>query len=404
MTEVFNCFSGASGLHSNTDKTDIVLNGVSPDIEEAILRHTGFKKGSLPFKYLGVRISHKRLSKIDCNVLVDKMLARIRDWNKKKISYSGRLILVKSVLETIHNYWSQIFFLPIGVMDRIKALCRNFLWEGHESYTKAPLVAWSVLCQGKEYGGLGLTDTHMWNIAAIGKLVWWIAIKKDHLRIKWVDKIYIKDVPWIKYQPTQYSSWAWRKICEVKEKFRDAYVQGKWLDTDDAYKISKGYEWLTHLTQQKVVWAKVVWNMFNIPRHNFILWLIQRLRLLTLDRLQKMGIANSGVCFLCARENESHHHLFHESSYAKLCYKQLSSRLQIQLVGDISPGQMLLQRKFSGLQRLVLSSLIVAVHYGIWHVRNVYRLDSYVMHPVTLIQQIKKESRLRIMAVAHGPS
>ncbi|XP_074306305.1 uncharacterized protein LOC141641547 [Silene latifolia] len=153
--EVFHCFSSASGLQISNEKSDIILNGLTPGVEDDILKYTGFKKGTLPFKYLGVQISHKRLTKLDCNVLVDRMLLRIRGWNKRKISYSGRLVLVKSVLATIHNYWSQIFILPMGVIDRIKALCRNFLWEGGEGYSKAPLVAWSTLCKGKEYGGLG---------------------------------------------------------------------------------------------------------------------------------------------------------------------------------------------------------------------------------------------------------
>ncbi|XP_074297251.1 uncharacterized protein LOC141627956 [Silene latifolia] len=156
--EAFNCFSGASGLQISSEKSDIILNGLTPSTEDNILKYTGFKKGTLPFKYLGVQISHKRLTKLDCNVLVDWMLLRIRGWNKRKISYSGRLVLVKSVLATIHNYWSQIFILPMGVIDRIKALCRNFLWEGGEGYSKALLVAWCTLCKGKG-GGLGLIDT-----------------------------------------------------------------------------------------------------------------------------------------------------------------------------------------------------------------------------------------------------
>ncbi|XP_074299673.1 uncharacterized protein LOC141630822 [Silene latifolia] len=254
----------------------------------------------------------------------------------------------------------------------------------------------------KEYGGLGLVDTHLWNLAAVDKLVWWIAVKKDHLWIKWVDKIYIKDTPWIDYQPSQSSSWAWRKICEIKDRFRDAYLQGKWMEADDMYTISKGYEWLTFQSHQKVIWAKAVWNRFNTPRHCFILWLLQRQRLLTLDRLQKMGVVTSGVCFVYSRGLETHQHLFQECEYAKKCYQLLFSWLKITMTGDVSTGKVLMQRKLSGFQRLVISSLIVAVQYGIWHVRNVCRVDKYLMHPETLLQQVRKESKLRIMAVALG--
>ncbi|XP_074291817.1 uncharacterized protein LOC141618622 [Silene latifolia] len=78
IMEVFNCFTGASTLHISSDKSDIILNGIDQSTEAAILEYTGFKKGSLPFKYLGVKISQRRLCKGDCNILVDRMIKRIR--------------------------------------------------------------------------------------------------------------------------------------------------------------------------------------------------------------------------------------------------------------------------------------------------------------------------------------
>ncbi|XP_074298446.1 uncharacterized protein LOC141629326 [Silene latifolia] len=105
LVVAFDFFSKASGLHINTDKTDIMFIGrLQPEVEDIIVRKIGFKKGSLPFKYLGVNISHKKLSKMECAILVDKMIHRIKGCNKRRISYTGRLVLVKSVLATLHNY------------------------------------------------------------------------------------------------------------------------------------------------------------------------------------------------------------------------------------------------------------------------------------------------------------
>ncbi|XP_074315270.1 uncharacterized protein LOC141651455 [Silene latifolia] len=403
MLEVFHCFSSASGLTISSEKSDIILNGIDDDTVGAILDHTGFKKGSLPFKYLGVKISHKRLTKNDCNVLVDRMVHRIRGWNKKKISYTGRLTLVKAVLSTIHTYWSQLFVLPAGVMERIQALCRNFLWEGGEDYTKAPLVAWSVLCKGKDEGGLGLVDLKTWNIAAIGKLVWWIAKKKDHLMIQWVDKIYMKGRSWLNYQPTAASSWAWRKIWEVKKKFQEAYSQGKWMTDGDEYTIAKGYDWLVQSTP-KIQWYKSAWNRFNIKRHCFIQWLIKHERLLTLDRLHKMGVTQNTTCYICGMAAESHKHLFQDCVYATKCYKELYAWLGVsdKKKQMVSADEVLKQRGWSGFVRLVTCALVVALQYNIWQTRNICRLDGMVPQPGTLLKRIKNEFKLRLMAVSKG--
>ncbi|XP_074296921.1 uncharacterized protein LOC141627584 [Silene latifolia] len=301
IMETFKRFFSASGLSINSEKSDFYCNGISQTVIHRVLQGTGFKSGQLPFKYLGVKISHKRLTKIDCNILVDRMIARIRGWNSRKISYSGRLILVKFVLSTIHNYWSQIFVLPAGIMDRIQALCRTFLWEGTDTYSKSPLVSWNVLCMDKKQEGLGLTDSKLWNYAAIGKLVWWIASKQDHLWIKWVDHIYLKGTPWFHYEPTNYSSWAWRKVCQIKSMFQSGYINGLWQGDAKDYTIVEGYKWLQSTAGTKVPWFTVVWNRYNVPKWNFTMWLVQHERLLTLDRLRKWGMAVPSECFICGQ-------------------------------------------------------------------------------------------------------
>ncbi|XP_074291895.1 uncharacterized protein LOC141618709 [Silene latifolia] len=370
LMTVFQCFSAASGLSISNEKSNIILNGIAREYEIEILAHTGFKKDKLPFKYLGVQISHKRLTKLNCNILVDKMVARIRGWNKRKISYSGRLV--------------------------------NFLWEWDDSYSKAPLVAWNTLCKGKLFGGLGIVDTKQWNIDAVGKLVWWIARKKDHLWIQWVDKVYIKQTDWMDYKPTSASSWAWRKVCEIKEIFKTAYVQGKWSSDDENYKISDGYNWLTQHDMDRVPWFKSVWNKFIIPKHSFILWLLNQERLLTLDRLVKMGITQQTSCFLCGIHAENHRQLFQECVYARQCYTQLFAWLQMQVPVHLSAASLLKIRKHTGFIRFLLSSLVAAMQYHIWLCRNTCRVDGYVIHPVAILKRIMSDCRMRLMSVSVG--
>lgn len=39
---------------------------------------TGYKEGKPPFKYLGVPLSPKKLSSMDCEMLVEKMTRKIK--------------------------------------------------------------------------------------------------------------------------------------------------------------------------------------------------------------------------------------------------------------------------------------------------------------------------------------
>ena len=153
---------------------------------------------------------------MDCNSFVEKLVSRIRGIGVRKISYAGRIVLIRSVLSTLHCYWARIFVIPLTVIKKIEAICRRFLWSGQENGEKMALVAWETICKPRKQGGLDIIRFYNWNLAAIAKYVWWISEKKDNLWVKWVHSIYIKQGDWMNYEPGYNTSWAWRKICRLK--------------------------------------------------------------------------------------------------------------------------------------------------------------------------------------------
>jgi len=54
-------FGRMSRLVVNAIKSSIFFDGVREHIKQPILLHTGFSKGTFPFKYLGVLLSPHRL-------------------------------------------------------------------------------------------------------------------------------------------------------------------------------------------------------------------------------------------------------------------------------------------------------------------------------------------------------
>lgn len=164
-------FSEASELTTNAGKSNIFNVNMEKESLEDICELTGYAEETVSFKYLGVPISSKRLSIVDCEILVDKLISRIKRWGTRNLSYVGRAQLVNSVLLHIHVYWSSIFLLPKKVLKSITAACRNFLWSGQVHTTKSPLIAWETVCLSKKEGGLDITECMRWNEAAIAKYV-----------------------------------------------------------------------------------------------------------------------------------------------------------------------------------------------------------------------------------------
>ncbi|XP_074278591.1 uncharacterized protein LOC141602184 [Silene latifolia] len=299
-------------------------NGVEESTMVMLERLSGMRRGKVPFKYLGVNITPKRLGVDDCQCLIEKISARIRGLGARKLSYAGRVVLIKSDLSTLHNYWARIFILPKTIISKIKALCRKFLWYGNDCKGSPALVSWEQVCQSTKKGGLGLKHLHWWNVAAVAKYVWWLALKTDHLWVRWIHAIYIKNVNWLDYKPGAGVCWAWKKICWVKEIMKPFFLhQGI-----ASYEIKEGYKWLADDGTVKN-WHPWISNSLIIPRHKFNIWLIAHRRLLTMDRLVKMEIIQANVCYLCGHDAETIDHLFFQCSFSSRCLALLQDWLKI---------------------------------------------------------------------------
>ena len=81
----------------------------------------------MPFRYLGVPITANKLSKLECELLVEKITRKITTWATKTTTYAGRAALVKSVLMGLFNFWATVFILPKGVIKELVTLYRNYL-------------------------------------------------------------------------------------------------------------------------------------------------------------------------------------------------------------------------------------------------------------------------------------
>ncbi|KAF3645514.1 hypothetical protein FXO38_19607 [Capsicum annuum] len=196
---VFMEFSQISGLVANNEKSSIYFGGVPKKVQTEVLQSLKFVQGSLPFRYLGVPLSTKKVSILQYQPLIDKIMGKIVSWTSRLLSYAGRAQLIKSILFSIQLFWSQIFIMPKKVVKCIEALCRNFLWSGGVDISKKALVAWEQLCRPYAVGGLNFLDIQTWNRAAISKLLWNLCKKKDRLWVKWVHLYYVsgkQGTPW----------------------------------------------------------------------------------------------------------------------------------------------------------------------------------------------------------------
>lgn len=149
MMSIFKMFSDSTGLQANPKKCKEYFGGTTDIEKRAILTTRGFEEGLLPFKYLGVPLSSRKLNINQCQPLIDKIVARINHWTANLLSFAGRSQLTLEMMEvSVSLLW----------WNRAKLLCSS--------------------CCG-------------------------MCKKKDKLWVKWLDAYYIKGRDTMQWNPLQ---------------------------------------------------------------------------------------------------------------------------------------------------------------------------------------------------------
>ncbi|XP_048491667.1 uncharacterized protein LOC125492950 [Beta vulgaris subsp. vulgaris] len=361
MLQGFKHFSNVSGLEVNENKTEVYTASMKEEEVQRILNASGFTRGKMPFKYLGVPISHKRLGVKECMVLVEKMTARVRCWSSRNISYQGRLVLVNAVLLSIQVYWAQMFVLPKKVIHEIQMVCRAYLWSDNYFSSSGGYVAWEKVCRPKNAGGLGVRNLECWNMATMGRYAWALETKKDNLWIKWVNELYVKNENWWDYKPTQGCSWYWKKICEVKDVLKGKLSEAV-LQNMHEYSVKSIYTILTDRLQKT-------------------------------KRLYDMGVATTDQCLICGMHEETQKHLFFECNYSKSIFRRIATWMGIQLSNMTvqSIMQWISRCRETKFKKQVYAMVLGALVYHIWRCRNEVYWSQYVSTVNNIVYRVQKD-------------
>lgn len=105
-------FEQRSGLAVSYQKTSFYGSGLSPQEIETIHASTGMSCETLHVRYLGVPLNSKKLNLANCELLIHQIKSRLFSWSVNSLSFSGRLLLIKTVIAGIITFWCSAFILP----------------------------------------------------------------------------------------------------------------------------------------------------------------------------------------------------------------------------------------------------------------------------------------------------
>lgn len=175
ISQVLKTFSEASGIEINLTKSKKNFFNTSIPVQRNLSRILQIQKASLPTKYLGIPLSEYAYKSANWEALLNKMKARLSNWTYRALNTASRLILVKSVLQTMPAYMFSALAAPKAVYKSIRSIQRSFLWNGASKQSKWALIKWTDICKPKREGGLGLRDPEILSKVVAAKIRWrWV--------------------------------------------------------------------------------------------------------------------------------------------------------------------------------------------------------------------------------------
>ncbi|XP_058733586.1 uncharacterized protein LOC131605219 [Vicia villosa] len=320
-------FSESTGLYTNPQKCHIYMGATDEDTKQQIINVNGYKEGQLPFKYLGIPLTSKKLSNAHYLPLIEKILSRLHHWSARLLSHAGRVQLIKAVGFAIANYWMQCFPIPKTVIKKINTACRTFIWTGGTSPSRKSPIAWKNMCKPMAKGGLNILDLDRWNTITMLKLLWDLCKKNDSLWVKWMHMYFIKNQNIMTMNCSNTSSWIIKGIMATRSIIPE--IQRCWDQSMNNSKFKLGDVYKNMLKQEtNVEWQGLIAGNVARPRAVFCLWMACHKRLATRDRLGKFGVSVPSSCGFC-QEIETIEHLFFECERLKYVWANVLQWIRV---------------------------------------------------------------------------
>lgn len=142
-------------MNLNIEKSSIVRlskkeNPVVPDI----CCRLGCKLQCTPISYLGLPLSANPRRRKTSDLVISKVEEKLSGWKKKLLCRSGKVVLIKCVLNSLHICYMSLFLMPSVVWKKLVYLKTSFLWGGDKDKRGLAMVSRKICELPKEVGGL----------------------------------------------------------------------------------------------------------------------------------------------------------------------------------------------------------------------------------------------------------
>ncbi|XP_016164591.1 uncharacterized protein LOC107607123 [Arachis ipaensis] len=145
------CFEVISGLSINFDKSSLIPINCEQLWTYNMCNLLGCKEANLPVRYLGISLGENPRRVSTWKPIINKVEEKLSLWKVKVLNKAGKLVLIKSVLNSLSVYYLSLYKIPKAMAEKIILLQKKFLWSKKEGRNGLKLVKWAVVQSPKKW-------------------------------------------------------------------------------------------------------------------------------------------------------------------------------------------------------------------------------------------------------------
>jgi hypothetical protein len=211
-------FEELSGLKINFHKSEAFCFGEAKDNESQYEQLFGCKKCSFPFRYLGIPMHFRKLNNKNWEIIEERIEKKLSSWKGKYLSIGGHLVLINSMLSSLPMFMLSFFKIPKRRVGKIDCIRSRVFWQNDSQKKKYRLTKWSIVCQPKDQGGLGIQNLEIQNQCLLSKWLFKL-INKDRLWQTIIHNKYLAEQTIGKVDRKPGDSHFWLGLMKAKEIF-----------------------------------------------------------------------------------------------------------------------------------------------------------------------------------------
>ncbi|XP_016206680.1 uncharacterized protein LOC107647069 [Arachis ipaensis] len=187
---LLHCFEWMSGLGINFDKSSLISVNCDQDWVTNMCGLLGCAEATLPVRYLEISLGANPQLVKTWKPILDNVEDKLSLWKAKSLNKAGKLVLIKSILNSFLVYYLSLYKMPKAVVEKIIRLQRRFFWSKKDGNNGIPLVRWDMVQAPKKLGGLGVGDALIRNASLLFK--WWWHFFEERLSVVEEDCMFLQ--------------------------------------------------------------------------------------------------------------------------------------------------------------------------------------------------------------------